>query len=557
MAVNPAQSKKVQGPKANPTTSGPATSPQPIATPKPVNMCSAAKLLTSNNHGLPNMSRMDDSFEATYSANVSMPLANFDTKDRCQKLIANSLTALLKDIHFDDANRAASGDSYGIASLFDTNTVSLKAFLSNSNKLSERQKSAVLFLKFGFPLKGPEIDLVFGGQKALFKQLEAMNIIVPIKRGATVFYRLNNLSLTSYRLANGKEMYLFMDLPKGFSIDTQFEPTAQLGATSYILLKGLEKGFHEGKRYEGIAADFGSGVGIQSIAMLMLHPGISKMIALDIDERSMNLNRFNALMNGVESRIVIRNNLNPNNLKAALAGKKLAVAISNPPFNAVPHEYEAEFTSLGYGGDHGIDVTTIFLRQALPVLEKSGEFILYSVLAKDESGTPFISKYIQGNFPTNGLEVDYRNLNLVSYNLDRDTYARALAAYLDEQSNKGNHRLRLHGASEESKELKAATARIKRLLKGDEIASLTPTMIVIKNTGELTMPRFTSHMMALPIGLESYHAPKGQHEQKRGGIYSTVHSLPNKKGGMFLRNETSSPLLLKLGNLIKPPDKKK
>ena len=78
----------------------------------------------------------------------------------------------------------------------------------------------------------------------------------------------------------------------------------------------------------------GIGLGIQLVAALKQHPGITTAIGKERDRRAANVSVFNAALNRVADRItIVESDLS---LHAALDGCPVSVAMSNPPFLAMP-----------------------------------------------------------------------------------------------------------------------------------------------------------------------------------------------------------------------------
>ena len=78
----------------------------------------------------------------------------------------------------------------------------------------------------------------------------------------------------------------------------------------------------------------GSGSGIQLIAALKQHPAIRRAIGVERDRRAMHVSLFNAALNGVDEKLAILPT--DDALARALDGDVIALAISNPPFLAMP-----------------------------------------------------------------------------------------------------------------------------------------------------------------------------------------------------------------------------
>src|SRR5262249_16035858 len=145
--------------------------------------------------------------------------------------------------------------------------------------------------------------------------------------------------------------------------------------TSLSLLRTIEKNHERLKKVEGVAADLGSGGGIQAIALLRTNPKLTRVIGLEIEPHAIKLSRFNGPLNGVSDRFVTvanrktKPNLEEDALRDALHGEKLALVVTNPPFNLIPASLGENFTKYGYGGPDGLAVTRLFMRQAMANLD--------------------------------------------------------------------------------------------------------------------------------------------------------------------------------------------
>ena len=236
-------------------------------------------------------------------------------------------------------------------------------------------------------------------------------------------------------------------------------------------------------------------------------PQISQAISLEIDGHSMNLHRLNAMLNGVADRMQVVDNAQPENLQTTLGGRELDFAVSNPPFNIVPKEYESSFTHFGYGGDHGIEITKIFLDQALPLLKQGGEFIYYSYLARDEKGDFFVTQFLQDNFK--GLNLYYDNLDArrIRY-FGLPKYAEVLANFLVE-----------HGLMGEGPQDPLALARdIEAKLKERGVFKLEEKIGHVVKRGD------SRPVAVLPSDLLQALRPSTLKEQA-GGVYETIEPI--------------------------------
>ena len=472
---------------------------------------------------------------------MSVPLVQFKLNDDHQQCVATHLQIFLDGLAFDQANQLLHADSYGITSIYDANPHDALARLQNSG-LSIRQQEAIAFFMYGKPLGLEQTQELFDGNLELLAELQGLGIIGSYHVNGQVIFRLNDLGLTSRHLPNGEISYLFFDLPQELRSSDAPVPTAQISSTSFILQTHLEDQYRAGTRYHGIAADFGAGTGIFAITLLQMHPGLEKAIALEIDPQAMNLNRFNAMINDVADRIVVVDNMDPNNFTQALAGRKLNLAVSNPPFNAIPKKYAAEFTDFGDGGPRGLDVTEIFLDQALPVLEKDAPFILYSVLVEGREGKIYATDALQGRslpWKGRGLQVGYTPLHFERLTMGAHDYANFLAYYLLEQRKWQTDEIApIYLTLRENPQFGVLQPQIEQALAADGVVALRPYLWTIRATGlpwGLQVTYDYDLKMAKLETAYSYPKPKPDlmGEANKGGVYITTNT-DYLRGGEYM-----------------------
>ena len=159
----------------------------------------------------------------------------------------------------------------------------------------------------------------------------------------------------------------------------------------------------------------------------------------------MNLSRFNALLNGVSDRFLPVNNkktkpnLEEDALRDVLNGEKLALVVTNPPFNLIPESLGASFAKYGYGGPDGLAVTRLFMRQAMANLDPNkGEVIVYSQFGLDKNGRPLFEKMLKTDVPSkSGILMSYDDAPMehLKYGVhvrNLEKYAERMSEYLRE-----------------------------------------------------------------------------------------------------------------------------
>ncbi|MBF0493087.1 MAG: methyltransferase [Deltaproteobacteria bacterium] len=398
-------------------------------------------------------------------ASSTASLAPIHFNSVAQRLTLQHLHGFLNRIHFDAANQRIHPHSYSYSPVYDTQNTLGGIRGSNASPFESDprlriQNNALRFLMYGEAINEQQARELFASAPGLFEELKSLNLVVETQSaGQAVQYRMNALSLTSQRLPNGQVMYLFMDAPEHISGSALQERTAQLSSTSYILLHQLMEDYLHHNPLSGRIADMGSGIGIQSIALLKLYPHIQTAFAVEIDDHSLNISRLNALLNGVQNRFVGVDNHDPQNLARLLGRNRLDYVVSNPPFNAMPRYYAEQFTDFGDGGPDGLAVTRIFLNQALPLLREGGEFLMYSVLVVNENQQ--VPLY-QNLLARPGLRVEANPLGIRDLNVGVSTYGVMFSRYL-----------RRHGHNEVSPEA------FTRALQADHVARFQAAMVRI------------------------------------------------------------------------------
>lgn len=383
---------------------------------------------------------------------------------------------------------------------------------------------ALSFLTLGKNLNEHQFKKLFAGNEALLGKMIVNNLVV--FDGNDV--RMNDISLLSHRLPNGETMIVFSDLPNHMHPDGR-KAKAEVSTTSMLTLGLQEAEYRRGVRHQGTIADFGSGSGIQAIALLKMNPKIERAYCLEIEPSAMNYNRLNAMLNGVGDRVVVLDNSDTSALERALDGKSLDFAISNPPFNTVPHEFAGEFTDFGYGGDHGIDVTKIFLDQALLLLAPDAKFEFYSQLAVRANATGDANDYFLTDAlkELDGPQVTYECLNHLDglgYKMMGHVYAEVMSRYLNMKRRELGH----PGT--------VSTAEMKMLLDRNGVGGVRPVKVTI------TGPAKT--------GLASVFAPKATVQLAKSNDLSDYNPIPweekqvvqrhQKPGGAFIEHHQIS-----------------
>ena len=330
--------------------------------------------------------------------------ASIDTP-QCTKAhkFATSLRKYLDEIQYDSLIQQIMGDLYKYGDLIDEG--SLKYFDQRRGPLDDDQEIIVNLFFFN---KKVRITKIFNLDNPSHTELLRLLLELDLATITENKIALNKYWINSYSLANNKVMYLLNDYPQERLIKSDTNPegksSALLSETSHRLLRRIEQDYKTKRiNSDGIVADFGSGTGIQAIALLLLYPDIQKAIGLEIDDHSMDVSVLNAQLNNVYTKFVVLNNYDTNTLTKELNGEKLTFAISNPPFNVVPESLSKYFSVFGDGGERGEFVTGIFLEQVNQHLADTGAFLFYSDLPINSKKEFLIQNLIKEKLP-NGFE---------------------------------------------------------------------------------------------------------------------------------------------------------
>jgi methylase of polypeptide subunit release factors len=380
-------------------------------------------------------------------------LANFsadeDARTRAKKT-SEKLKGLLDEVRYDASMKELIGNmEYGESSCNANRFEELERGRVvreiESRPLSPRQKIALKLFFSGSAITKEQVRILLGDKDPeLIRNFLSQKIAIEEDSGSI---RLNNLCLSSIPLKGAVPagpLYLLSDINKVWATGG-IEPVDTIEITSLSLLRTIEKNQKRLRKVEGIAADLGSGGGIQAIALLRMNPKLTRAIGLEIEPHSLNLSRFNALLNGVSDRFLPLNNtktkpnLEEDALRDALNGEKLALVVTNPPFNLIPGWLGDNFTKYGYGGPDGLAVTRLFMRQAMANLDPNkGEVIVYSQFGLGKNGRPLFESMLKTDVPSqSGILISYDSdpMEHLKYGIhvrSLEKYAERMSEYLRE-----------------------------------------------------------------------------------------------------------------------------
>jgi methylase of polypeptide subunit release factors len=383
-------------------------------------------------------------------------LANFVADADARKLAkktAEELKRLLDDVGYDAAIKELIGDkeyaeSSGNANRFEEYKRRGVEREIVRRALTLRHQIALKLFFCGSTIPREEVRILLGERDAgLIRNLLRQKIAIEEEGGSL---RFNNLCISALPLDGTVPpgpLYLLADINKLWSTGG-IEAVDTIEITSLSLLRTIEKNHKRLKNVEGVAADFGSGGGIQAIALLRTNPKLTRVLGLEIEPHAINLSRFNALLNGVADRFVIvdnsktKPNLEEDALRDVLKGEKLALVVTNPPFNLMPESLGED--KYGYGGPDGLAVTRLFMRQAMAHLDPNkGEVIVYSQFGLDKNGRPLFEKMLKSDVPSkSGILISYDSdpMEHLQYGVhlrNLEKYAERMSQYLREMMGDG------------------------------------------------------------------------------------------------------------------------
>ncbi len=395
----------------------------------------------------------------------------------------------------------------------------------NEFKISAQQRLALRLFYVGDELDKGNIEALLGEQgKELLNALLQQKLLVE-KEGK---YHMNDLCLDSYPLKHSKPegpLYLFSDISKKWS-HSEKEPTDRITVTSLSLLKAIEKRQGERGAIEGVGADLGSGGGIQALALLRMNPKL-KMIGVEIEPHSIQLSLLNAALNGVSDNFTAINNQDSSidgksdALKKELNGRKLSIAVSNPPFNLVPESLGKDFTKYGYGGPDGLAVTELLMRQAVSNLDEKGEMIVYSQFGIDKNGEPLFSNMLTNKIRPNGqVEVSYEEdpMEHLGYGIhvrNVEDYSKSMVSWLSEQSPRPAQL--------------PTPEQFQKALNEAGVKELAPMVAVIKSTPGNKEYSFKRSIITLNDPTKLKGGIREEMREIKGGVYVQQHKVIDLK----------------------------
>lgn len=199
------------------------------------------------------------------------------------------------------------------------------------------------------------------------------------------------LNPRDFQLIAVGDRYLLLDAAIHFPLGRSHE--IYLGIDSLILLHYISRT----KRQEKML-DLCCGTGVVGLAMTTL---ADQVVSTDIFPAALTLSAMNAALNGMEDRIEIRNEPLERTLNS---GERYDVVACNPPFVALPSEYNPPLFAAGVGPD-GLDYLRLLLEKAPDMLNPGGEALFIADLVGNGQ-EPHLFGEIEHLSQTRGLRVE-------------------------------------------------------------------------------------------------------------------------------------------------------
>jgi release factor glutamine methyltransferase len=156
--------------------------------------------------------------------------------------------------------------------------------------------------------------------------------------------------------------------------------------------------------------EIGLGSGVLSIFSLLR--GAKYGTGLDINPRAKIFTGFNAMINGVEDQLEIRDG-NTENVYASVAGETYDFVFSNPPFEPTPVGMDYYFNSAA--GIYGLSFVEALMKGVDSILADDGVFEMVTMAPGTEEEAFMIYDLVQKYLPNRNVEITL-DLQPITYN---------------------------------------------------------------------------------------------------------------------------------------------
>ena len=216
-----------------------------------------------------------------------------------------------------------------------------------------------------------------------------------------------------FSIANDITVYNWQDLPpiiqshrnaEGFCLPVVTDPFEYQGKDQVIPLQPEQIFFMDYLQPETVRnsefLEIGLGSGILSLFCLVR--GAKEGVGLEINPRAKLFTEFNAMMNGLDNRLEIRDG-NTEDIFAPVAGEQFDLIISNPPFEPTPPDMDYYFNSAA--GIYGLNFVEALLEGVDKNLKDGGLFQMVTMAPGNEEAPFMLYDLIEKHLPNCEVEV--------------------------------------------------------------------------------------------------------------------------------------------------------
>jgi SAM-dependent methyltransferase len=262
-------------------------------------------------------------------------------------------------------------------------------FTANLRRLEPRIRTWFEILMLGRAVDGETARKHLGG--ALVDDLLALGLL-----GATD----GRVATPGLALAAYRDRYFVAGVDRTYPAGRRRQPGVYIGASSYRLAAELPYGH----RFRAML-DLGTGTGLLAILMT---GATERAVAVDVDPDAVRVARFNAVLNGVETVVDVREG----DLFDPVVGERFDLVAFNLPFVNAPARIELPPTIRGPGAD-GLATLVRTLTRLGSQLSPGGLGIGYLEGIGDQEG-PFLTQSLRSAAAGSGLKIEITLVQRVS-----------------------------------------------------------------------------------------------------------------------------------------------
>ena len=216
-----------------------------------------------------------------------------------------------------------------------------------------------------------------------------------------------------FAITNDMTVYNWQDLPpiiqsnrntERFCLPVVPDPFEYQGKDQVIPIQSEQVFFMDYLRPEALRdshfLEIGLGSGVLSLFCLLR--GAGKGVGLEINPRAKLFTEFNAMMNGLEGRLEIRDG-HTENIFAPIAGEQYDLIISNPPFEPTPPNMDYYFNSAA--GIYGLNFVEALLDGVDKHLKNGGLFQMVTMAPGNEEEPFMLYDLLKKHLPGKEVEI--------------------------------------------------------------------------------------------------------------------------------------------------------